>query len=62
MCAIYPILINKATGWRKLIGTGNPNTIGLICPIGSEFTDQATGTLYISKDDETSDWAALAEV
>jgi hypothetical protein len=56
MSIITTVWIIKDTGVRFLVGTGNPNTLGLICPIGSLFMDDATGAYYKSVDPDVSDW------
>lgn len=62
MAEIHTVWIVQETGVRCIVANGNPNTLGLICPKGSECTDTATGKKYISEDSAASVWSEFAKV
>jgi hypothetical protein len=58
MSVITRQVLEKDTGVSILVVGGNPNTLGLIAPVGSIATDRTTGNLYVSDDGATSSWRA----
>jgi hypothetical protein len=56
MSVVTRFVYEKDTGVCHIVCGGNPNTLGLIAPIGSTAVDRVTGALYVSDDSATSSW------